>query len=252
MEAAAVIATAEPQIGAVWPAANDLAQSRLLILDSDADARDELKDYLCLQGFEVRGFAQPADAEAALRNETVDLVIAITRGRSDASLNLCRLFHDADKPRLILAGDFDDTDRILALELGADDYLPAPYSRRELLARSKAVLRSRTGLPALAPGLRRFMGLTFDFTRPVLLRPNGAPIPLTPGEFSLLRVFLTHPGQVLSRDELLDHTRGETEVYDRVVDVQISRLRQKLAQYAADQAIRTHRHAGYQFVARLQ
>jgi DNA-binding response OmpR family regulator len=251
MDAAAAIDAIQPTAGAVT-ATNALAATRVLILDADPAARDTLSLYLGLQGFVVHGVQQPAEVDILLGRHEIDLVIAVARGPSDTVLSLCRGLHGGDKPRLIVAGDFDDTDRILALELGADDCLPALYSYRELLARSKAILRSRAGLPAMTPGLRRFMGLTFDFTRPVLLRPNGAPISLTPGEFSLLRVFLTHPGRVLSRDELLDQARGETEVYDRVVDVQISRLRQKLAQYAADQAIRTHRHAGYQFVARLQ
>ncbi len=238
---------------AAWTPANDIAQNQILVLDADPVRRDALSRYLGVHGFGVQ-VAQPgAGAEGVPPAGSVDLVIANAPDQAETSLNLCRRFHDADTPRLILAGDFDDTDCILALELGADDCLRAPYTHRELLARIRAVLRhGRSGLAASLPGQRRFLGLTFDFRRPVLVPFEGPVIALTPGEFTLMRVFLTNPGRVLSRDELLDKARGETDVFDRVVDVQISRLRQKLAYYAADQAIRTHRHAGYQFVAKVQ
>lgn len=240
---------------AAWTPANDIAQSQILVLDADPMTRDALSRYLGDHGFGVQAGQQGGDADGVPLAGSIDLVIVIVNahGRAESCLKLCRRFHDADTPRLILAGDFDDTDCILALELGADDCLRAPYTHRELLARIRAVLRhGRSDLAAAGPGLRRFMGLTFDFRRPVLVPLEGPVIALTPGEFALLRVFLINPGRVLSRDELLDKARGETEVFDRVIDVQISRLRQKLAHHAADQAIRTHRHAGYQFVASLQ
>jgi two-component system OmpR family response regulator len=252
------MATATGPIGAgegraPWPPANDVAQGQILVLDADPVRRDGLSRYLSDHGFGVQADQRDGGVDAVSLAGLVDLVIVNAHGGAETCLSLCRRFHDTDTPRLILAGDFDDTDCILALELGADDCLRAPYTHRELLARVRAVLRhGRSDLAASLPGQRRFLGLTFDFRRPVLVPFEGPVIALTPGEFGLLRVFLTNPGRVLSRDELLDKARGETEVFDRVIDVQISRLRQKLAHHAADQAIRTHRHAGYQFVARVQ
>jgi two-component system OmpR family response regulator len=236
-----------------WTPANDVAQSQILVLDGDPTTFDALSSYLGGHGFGVQGAQPGQDIDAVPLAGSVDLVIVHGRGSMEASLSLCRRFHNADTPRLILVGDLDDTDCILALELGADDCLKAPYTHRELLARIRAILRhGRANLADATPGLRQFMGLTFDFRRPILAPIEGPVIGLTPGEFGLLRVFLTNPGRVLSRDELLDRARGDTEVFDRVIDVQISRLRQKLARHAAGHAIQTHRHAGYQFVARVQ
>jgi two-component system OmpR family response regulator len=253
MEPAAAIRAIRTVVDhAVWTPANDATRSQILILDADTATRDDLSDYLAGHGFGVNGVQENREADAILRSGAIDLVIVSGHGCAETSLGLCRQFHGAGTPRLILVGDFDDTDCILALELGADDCLRGPFSRRELLARIRAVLRcGRSTLTDAEPGLRRFMGLTFDFRRPILLPIQGPPITLTPGEFALLRVFVINPGRVLSRDELLDMARGDTEVFDRVIDVQISRLRQKLAQHTAGEAIRTHRHAGYQFVARL-
>jgi two-component system OmpR family response regulator len=254
MEATAVLKTINTAADrTAWTPANDPLQGQILVLASDPAGRDSLSSYLGGHGFGVLGAEPSRDADAILRRGSIDLVIVHAQGCAEPSLNLCRRFHGADTPGLILVGDLDETDCILALELGADDCLKGPYNQRELLARIRAVLRrSRSNPTAADPGFRRFLGLTFDFRRPILLPPKGPPVALTPGEFALLRVFLINPGRVLSRDELLDQARGETEVFDRVIDVQISRLRQKLSQYSADQAIRTHRHAGYQFVARLQ
>jgi len=143
----------------------------------------------------------------------------------------------------------EEVDRVLGLELGADDYLPKPCSPRELLARVRAVMRrleeARAGAPRRAR-LYQFLGFEVDAARRQVRAPNGALLLLTAGEFALLNVFLDHPQRVLSREQLLELARGaETQVFDRAVDVQISRLRRKLNACTHEEVIRTLRGAGY-------
>lgn len=237
-----------------WIPANDPAERRILLVQGDTAQRDQLQDYLAEHGYGVHVAGLIREMDAILAMATIDLVVVQTGAAVDAGLELCRRLGGSEGPCLILAGGFDATDRILALELGADDYLAAPFNPRELLARIKAVLRRKGGKrqAALEPGRRHFLGLRFDFGSHLLCRLDGGPpIALTPGEFALLSVFLANPGRVLNREELLEMARGDTDVFDRVIDVQVSRLRQKLAPFARDPVIRTHRHAGYQFVAEV-
>ena len=233
-----------------WVPANDPADKQILVLDSDPLAREFVTRYLSESGFVVRTAFQTCELESILRSGHVDLVVIHAGASAQANLALCRQFGRPGGPRLIVAGAFEATDRILALELGADDFLAAPYNPRELLARIRAVLRGcRPRATFLESGFRHFLGIKFEFGCPMLRPASGSPITLTPGEFALLAVFLNNPGRVLSRDELLDQARGESDVFDRVIDVQVSRLRQKLARVTPEQVIRTHRHSGYQFVA---
>jgi two-component system OmpR family response regulator len=166
-------------------------------------------------------------------------------------LSICRrLSGDAAPPIIIMSAMGDDVDRIIGLELGADDYLAKPCNPRELQARIRAVLRRRAGS---SENGRRTSGLTFRFAGYELnvasrrLRgPTGVVILLTRSEFTLLTAFLERSGEVLSRDQLMDYTRGaDTESFDRVIDVQISRLRRKLGDRDGQEVIRTIRGAGY-------
>jgi two-component system OmpR family response regulator len=227
---------------------------RILLLQDDTSSRESLTRYLSDHGYLVQPATHLREMEDILRLSPVDLVIYNAGASADMGLELCQKLSRPEGPCLIMVGAFDDTDRILSLELGADDYLAAPFNPRELLARIKAVLRRRGPgtLGYLDHRCRYFLGFRFEFGSFMLRRLEGPPISLTPGESALLSVFLTHPGRVLSREELLEQARDDTDVFDRVIDVQVSRLRQKLAPFAASQVIRTHRHAGYQFVAEVR
>ncbi len=148
----------------------------------------------------------------------------------------------------------EEVDRVLGLELGADDYLPKSSSPRELMARAKAVLRrwDDSGGRAGRRSVYSFRGFVLDTVRRQLKSPDGHSVMLTAGEMSLLRVFLDHPRRILGRDQLLELARGgEAEVYDRAIDVQVSRLRRKLATPDAAEIIKTYRGAGYLFDAQV-
>jgi two-component system OmpR family response regulator len=227
----------------------DAPGAQILFYDPDDKARDGATRYLDEAGFAVRTAFRSNDLDGALRAKSADLVVMHAGDKVEPSLDYCRRFGELRGPRLIVAGGFDDTDRILALELGADDYLAAPYHPRELLARVRAVLRPRRPrAESPAAVSRTFLGLKFDPTTATIRLAGGSPVSLTPGESSLLNVFVNRPGRVLNREELLDQARGDSDVFDRVIDVQISRLRRKLAQLTPDQIIRTYKNYGYQFV----
>ena len=176
-------------------------------------------------------------------------------------LDLCREIRASARtrqlPLLMLTARGEPLDRIVGLELGADDYLPKPCSPRELLARVRAVLRRRdervAGSPRKTHNAYHFLGYTLDVVRRQLRSPSGAVVLLTAGEFSLLSAFLEHPGKILSRDQLIELARGgEPDVFDRAIDVQISRLRRKLKTEDEREVIRTYRGAGYLFDAKVQ
>src|SRR5262249_15050334 len=162
-----------------------------------------------------------------------------------------RLVTEGGPPVIMLSALGSDTDRIIGLEVGADDYLPKPCNPRELLARVRAVLRRGTlpqaaGAAPEAQARFEFSGWRMDLLRGELRDPAGTFINLSDGEFALLRTFVEHPQRVLSRDQLLDITRGRNvEVYDRAIDSQISRLRRKLNERTDTELIRTVRNEGY-------
>jgi two-component system OmpR family response regulator len=171
-------------------------------------------------------------------------------------LSLCRhLRATTSLPVILLTAMADDTDRIIGLEMGADDYVTKPFNPRELLARIKAVLRRAGAMPPVeteAPGTcYRFGPWTFDPGAQVLSGPGGDPIALSTGESLLLGVFVRHPGRVLNRDQLLDLTRGRTaQLFDRAIDNQVSRLRKKVERDARNpEYIKTHWGGGYSFAA---
>ncbi len=170
-------------------------------------------------------------------------------------LSICRSLAGKKGPSVLMLSSMGESiDRILGLELGADDYVVKPVTPRELLARIRALLRRRRqdGQPAVRGTVYSFSGFRFDIVRRQLKAPNGDVLMLTPGELSLLGAFVENPQRVLSREELVALSRGETStVLDRAIDIQISRLRRKLNSQSPDEVITTHRGLGYILDARV-
>jgi two-component system, OmpR family, response regulator len=221
--------------------------ARILIVDDDDEIRSLLQVVLTREGFDVR---QAKDAPAAwrmlsARNE-VDLIILDVMMPGEDGLSFCqRLRETHDTPILMVSARTLSIDRSIGLEMGADDYLPKPFERRELVARVKAILR-RGGTAARA-GKRRVGGLSVDRDRRAVFGGEGQ-LSLTAGEFDLLSCFVDRPGRILSRDQLIDWTRGRmgAETFDRNIDVQMSRLRKKLIEAGfPEDGIKTVRNAGY-------
>jgi len=230
---------------------------RILMVDDDPGIRDVVSDFLTRLGFIVETAGDAGEMERVLSRGPVDLVVLDVMLPGEDGLAICRRIAGADGPAIIMLSAMgEETDRIVGLELGADDYLPKPCSPRELLARIRAVLRRRQE-PRSADGPLgagcAFAGWRLDLVRRELRSPQGVVVNLSSGEFSLLRAFVERPQRVLTRDRLLDLARGpDTEAYDRAIDVQISRLRKKLDDGSGGQElIRTIRNEGYVFTAKV-
>jgi two-component system OmpR family response regulator len=222
----------------------------ILIVDDDPELRQLLGDYLDKNGFRVSSVADGQQMWPALQQGGVDLVILDIMLPGDDGLVLCRnLRARSDLPVIMLTARGDDMDRIVGLEMGADDYLAKPFNPRELLARVNGVLRRTRRLPEEPGEVRyfRFAGWTLDTTTRTLLAPDGVVVPLGGGEYRLLRVFLEHPNRILNRDQLLDLTQGrEALPFDRSIDVQVSRLRRRLRDDPRNAGIiKTVRNEGY-------
>jgi two-component system OmpR family response regulator len=233
-----------------------LPARRILVVDDDASLRQHVAGYLEDHGYVLHTAGDAAEMEAALAADPIDLVILDVMMPGEDGLSICRRLSESGGPAIIMVSAMgEEIDRVLGLELGADDYVPKPCSPRELLARVKAVLRRRDEARGDVPRRGKsytFMGFTLDMTRRQLRAPNGAAVLLTAGEFSLLTAFLEHPQRILTRDQLLDMARGgEADVFDRAIDVQISRLRRKLNACTEDEIIKTYRGAGYLFDAKV-
>lgn len=230
----------------------------ILVVDDDPGIRDLVSDFLGRHGYDVataeNGAAMDRAMAAAAR--PFDLVVLDLMMPGEHGLEIARRLARPGGPALIMLSAMgDDGDRIVGLELGADDYLPKPCNPRELLARVRAVLRRRQE-PGDEPAgvVATFDGWRLDMVRRELTSPDGVLIALSDGEFSLLRVFVERPQQALPREELLELARGrESESYDRSIDVQISRLRRKLEGAASDreELIRTVRNEGYMFAPKV-
>jgi len=229
----------------------------ILVVDDDPDLRKLIGDFLAGHGYRVDVAENAAAMGRAIERARPDLVILDVMMPGEDGLSAARrLVTEGGPPVIMLSALGSDTDRIIGLEVGADDYLPKPCNPRELLARVRAVLRRRTqsqpGASAAEVSRFEFGGWRMDLTRRELRDPGGTVINLSDGEFALLRTFVEHPQRVLSRDQLLDLTRGHNiEVYDRAIDSQISRLRRKLNERADSELIRTVRNEGYMLVARV-
>jgi two-component system OmpR family response regulator len=234
----------------------------LLVVDDDREIRDLLTRFLRQHGFRVTAAADGRRMHEALADGRFDLVVLDLMLPGEDGLSLCRrLRAESDLPVIMLTAMGEETDRIVGLELGADDYLAKPFNPRELLARIRAVLRRPRG--AAGPGtgaageeagaVLAFDGWRLDVGRRELRRADGTLVTLTAGEFDLLLALAERPGRVLSRDQLLDLTRGrEAQPFDRSVDVQLSRLRRKIEDDPREpRLIKTVRGGGYVFAARL-
>ncbi len=234
-------------------------QPHLLIVDDDREIRDSLSRYLTKNGYRVSA----ADGAIAMRRVlaagAIDLVILDVMMPGEDGLTLCRYLRETTRlPIVMLTAVGEETDRIIGLEMGADDYIVKPFNPRELLARIRAVIRRTHSLPPEAPaptsGVIRFAGLTLDAGRHELTGADGVVVPLSQGEFLLLTAFLDHSGRVLTRDQLLDLTRGRSAVpFDRSIDNQVSRLRRKIEpDPKTPTLIQTVWGGGYRFTAKVE
>ena len=224
----------------------------ILIVDDDPEIRRLLVDYLARNGFEAFAARDGREMWQALERHAIDLVVLDLMLPDTDGLTLCRdLRAKSSLPVLMLTARGEETDRIIGIEMGADDYLVKPFNPRELLARIKSILRRTRALP---PNLRpeparymRFSGWTLDTASRLLSAPDGVATPLSGGEYRLLRILLDHPNRVLNRDQLTELIHGrEAEAYDRAIDVQISRLRQRLRDDSREpELIKTVRGEGY-------
>ena len=243
----------------------DLVPDRILIVDDDPEIRRLLVDYLTRNGFEAISARDGREMWHALERHAIDLVVLDLMLPDTDGLTLCRDMRakagtsvKANLPVLMLTARGEETDRIIGIEMGADDYLVKPFNPRELLARIKSILRRTRALPPnLAPEAARFLvfsGWTLDTAERLLTAPDGVATPLSGGEFRLLRILLDHPNRVLTRDQLTEMIHGrEAEPFDRAIDVQVSRLRQRLRDDSREPALlKTVRGEGYVLAAAVE
>ena len=229
---------------------------RVVIVDDDARIRDLLRRYLAQEGFEVLLAEDARALNRLMTRETIDLIVLDLMLPGEDGLSICRRLRAANDltPIIMLTAKVEDVDRIVGLEVGADDYLPKPFNPRELLARIHAVLRRRPTLEAPGAPAKEAMTVNFGpFEFDLALRKlskNGEALSLTTGEFSMLKALVRHPRQPLSRDKLAQLARGrEFEPFDRSLDVQVSRLRKMIEPDPAQpRYIQTVWGVGYVFV----
>ncbi len=231
----------------------------ILVVDDHREIRDALGKYLQRHGYRVSVAGDAREARRVLAGHAIDLLILDVMMPGEDGLSLCRdLRARSSIPIILLTAMAEDTDRIVGLEIGADDYVTKPFNPRELLARIKAVLRRVHALPPtrepVQHGRLRFGDWVFDPARRELLREDGVTVPLSTAEYQLLLAFVRHPGMVLSRDQLLDLARGrEAQLFDRSIDNLVSRLRKKIEKDPRrPRYIKTHWGGGYSFVAEVK
>lgn len=242
---------------------------RILVVDDDPAIRGLVREYMTEHGIEVLCASGGQEMDRLLANETVDLVVLDVKMPGEDGFNLARMLRARSTlPIIMLTGQGHEVDRVLGLELGADDYVTKPFSPRELLARVRAVLRrhdlaasaavaaaaaaagANGGGAAKEPRSYQFSGWSLATGTRKLTAPDGGKVDLTNGEYSLLVTFLRSPRAILSRDQLLEGSRLHADIYDRSIDVQILRLRRKIEENANEpRLIRTERGAGYFFDA---
>ena len=240
--------------------------SRILVVDDEQDVRDVLCDLIESSGLQATAVADGAAMNHELAANDYALLILDLRLRREDGLTLARAVRQTSNiPIMILTGKGDETDRIISLEVVADDFLMKPFNPRELLARVRALLRRSNDLLSHSPtaavranqakhDIARFGDWSLDFTARALCDRQLVPCALTPGEYSLLETLVRNANRVLTRDQLLEHMRGEhTEVFDRTIDVLILRLRRKIETNPGQPAfIRTERGSGYIFSASVE
>ena len=246
-------------------------KTRIAVVEDDHEIRELVVNYLAREGFEARGYANGVDFDRDYADCDPELVVLDLMMPGEDGLSICRRIAP-ERPVLVLSAKGDELDRIIGLEVGADDYLSKPFNPRELVARIRAILRRRaqtakpqdredlpekpqsTSVPAQ---VRRevlcFDGWTLDVDGRQLTTPLGENASLSSGEFALLTEFVRRPHRVLSREQLLEWTRGHsTEAFDRAIDVQLSRLRRKMAEGGGGDLIKTIRGDGYLFSAEVR
>ena len=235
------------------------ASPHVLVVDDHRDIREPLARYLEKHDVRVTAVDSAAAARRALRKAAVDLVVLDIMMPGEDGLQLCRHLRETTRiPVILLTAMAEDTDRIVGLEVGADDYVTKPFNPRELLARIKAVIRRTQSLPPdrepRSAGAYRFDCWSLDTSRRELVDEAGVVTPLSTGEFRLLVVLLERPGMVLSRDQLLDLTRGRRAApFDRAVDNQVSRLRRKIERDPrSPKLITTVWGGGYRFTGKVE
>jgi two-component system OmpR family response regulator len=231
----------------------------ILIVDDDREIRMLVGDYLKRNGYRVSLAADGRQMREAIAGSGIDLIVLDLMLPGEDGLSLCRdLRARSDLPVLMLTARTEPIDRVLGLEMGADDYLAKPFEPRELLARIRSILRRVRSLPGRSTKdsihCWRFAGWTLDGQTRQLVSPQGVVVAVSGAEYRLLQVFLTHPNRVLTRDQLMDLARGrEADPYDRSIDLRISRLRQKLGDNArAPSLIKTLRNEGYVLAAAVE
>lgn len=220
----------------------------VLVVDDDPDIRTGLVEVFERAGFEALSAGNVSGMERQLAARRADLIVLDLMMPGEDGLSACKRLSGTGRPPIIMLSALgDDADRIVGLEIGADDYLAKPCNPRELVARARAVLRrARDAKAAPAAEAVRFAGFRLDIARRELNDPDGVVIPLSAGEFRLLRAFVEHPQRVLTREQLLDYAfDNDGDVFDRAVDVQVSRVRRKLERKGAPDIIRTIRGEGY-------
>ena len=234
-------------------------QPHILVVDDARDIREPLVRYLKESGYRASAADSAAAARRAMRTSGIDLVILDIMMPGEDGLSLCRSIRESSGiPVIMLTARGEEVDRIVGLEVGADDYVAKPFNPRELLARVGAVLRRTNTLP---PRLRgptaeryRFGEWTFNAAQREIVGPEGLALPLSSGEFKLLMAFLERPKVALSREQLLDLTKGrDAEVFDRSIDNQVSRLRRKIEQDPKNpRYIKTVWGGGYMFTSDVE
>lgn len=209
-------------------------KTHILVVDDEASLREPLAEYLVKQGFKIQQAADASEARSLLNAFDFDIILLDIMMPGEDGLSFCRFVRERTEiPVIFISAKTEETERIIGLELGADDYVTKPFSPRELVARIKVILRrvktgsiSNTGSPG---DIYQFSGWTLKTDQRTLIDAEGVAVPLSSGEYQMLLALLARAGQVLNRDQLLDLTQGrEAHAFDRAVDNQISRLRRKI------------------------
>ncbi len=228
----------------------------ILVVDDDHEIRTLLGRYLLTQGFRVITACNGREMEEKVATNRIDLIVLDVMLPDASGLDLCRgLRVRSTVPIILLTALKEDVDRIIGLEIGADDYLGKPFNPRELVARIRAVLRriAEREVPARQGEVFRFAGFSAARETRSVETQAGEAVPLTAAEFDLLIAFLERPGRILSRDQLLDITqRREAGPFDRSIDVLVSRLRRKLGDAGDFQIFKTQRNGGYQLSVKVE
>jgi two-component system OmpR family response regulator len=230
----------------------------ILVVDDDARIRQMLTRYFEDEGYRVTAVGDGAAMRAQIHVTPFNIILLDLVLPGESGLELAREIRaNSDVPIIMLTGKDDVLDRVVGLELGADDYMSKPFHLREVLARVRTIMRRRApsvvAKPVETDDIVRFEGWVLDIGRREISAPDGSKMDLTTGEFDMLAVFVRHPGRVLSRETLMDLTRGRNlEAFDRTIDAQIARLRKKIEVDAANpQMIKSVRGIGYVFTGKI-